>query len=45
LELLGMERTRETARIETAGCTIVGGEEAKTEIPVEAESTEAFHAG
>jgi hypothetical protein len=39
------ERTRETARIETAGCTIVGGEEAKTEIPVEAEGTEAFHAG
>jgi hypothetical protein len=32
LELHGMERMRKTAPIETIGCTIVAGQEAKTEI-------------
>jgi hypothetical protein len=32
LESLGMERMRKTAPIETLGCRIVGGQEAKIEI-------------
>ena len=32
MELLGMERMRQTARIETVGFTVAGGQETKTEI-------------